>query len=119
MIVLAGRWSLRLRVRSASVYHSHPYALQPFERGEMLFVDGIGSRLQDVVFVRYYDQELDTTIAEEYTGDWRRDVPETLDASPPPDLQAPDKSFRKLWSQNADMQNTLGGATGPEQRGEI
>jgi hypothetical protein len=85
----------------------------------MLFVDGIGSRLRDVIFVRYDDQELDTTIAEEYHGEWRRDVPETLDEPPPPDLREPGKSFRKLWSQNADVRNTLGWATGPEQRGDV
>jgi hypothetical protein len=96
-----------------------PYAVQPFERGEMLLVDGIGSRLRDVIFVRYYDQELDTTIAEEYHGEWRRNVPETLNESPPPGLQEPDESFRKLWSQNADVRNTLGWATEPEQRGEL
>ncbi|NJN68141.1 MAG: hypothetical protein HC884_16220 [Chloroflexaceae bacterium] len=96
-----------------------PYAVQPFERGEMLFIDGIGSRLQDVIFVRSYDQEHDTTIADEYQGDWLRDGPETLEASPPPGLWEPGSPFRRLWSDNTDVRDQLGWATGPEQMGDI
>jgi hypothetical protein len=85
-----------------------PAAVQPFERGRMLWLD-LGAAGRKVVAL----STMPVLFQHTYDDTWSEG--ETFAADPPPNLLAPKRGFGKLWHAHSDLQTTLGWATGPEQ----
>ncbi|MCG8347031.1 MAG: hypothetical protein MI924_04550 [Chloroflexales bacterium] len=91
--------------------------IQPFERGTMAWVNGIGSRLGPRIFVIYPDQTTGQLVWQSYSDQFHRGAPPAkLDETPPEGLYAPGNVFGKVWAENSHVYNTLGWATSPENR---
>jgi hypothetical protein len=96
-----------------------PIALQPFERGQMIWVAGPAGR-PGTIYVVYREPAADALVWRSEPDRWREGaaLPEQ---APPPGRFAPQRGFGLLWSTDAALRSALGWATAPEQseRGDL
>lgn len=93
-------------------------SLQPFERGEMLWLD-LGEEGRTIVALT----NLSRIFQRSYPDTWIAEVdPETPDFTAIPGYETvpegrdvPRRGFGKVWSENTDLPYRLGWAIGPEQ----
>jgi len=88
-------------------------AVEPFERGSMVWVKG-GYRQPDWIYVIFYDQKRSSLVWASYQDTWREGDPASGGKPPPPGLYEPIRGFGKVWRDNPQVSNTLGWATAPE-----
>ena len=88
-------------------------AVQPFERGTMVWVKG-GIRVPNLIYVVYFDQQRGSLVWESYRDTWFEGQPSSGGETPPPGLYKPIRGFGKLWHSDAHIRNTLGWGAAPE-----
>jgi hypothetical protein len=88
-------------------------AVQPFERGSMVWIKG-GYRQPDIIYVIFFDQGRGSLVWERFTDTWREGDPVSGGKQAPPGLYEPIRGFGKVWRENQRVSNTLGWATAPE-----
>lgn len=89
-----------------------PAALQYFERGLMIWVDGLRGISNRTIFV-VYNQPGGGTYSR-HSDDWRPGQPESGGETPPAGLYEPVRGFGKLWRSNDAVRNALGWGSSPE-----
>lgn len=90
-------------------------AVQPFERGAMVWVESVTPNVDGAIFVVYFDNRRGSLVWELYSDTWREGQPVSGGETPPPGLYEPIRGFGKLWRNNPQVRSTLGWAAGPEQ----
>jgi hypothetical protein len=88
-------------------------AVQPFERGAMVWVRG-GFRVPSFVYVIFFDNERGSLVWQSYQDTWFEGQPASGGEKAPAGLFEPIRGFGKVWRENAQVRNTLGWATAPE-----
>ena len=88
-------------------------AVEPFERGTMVWVKG-GYRLPARIYVIYYDNARGSLVWESYQDTWHEGDQVRGGETPPAGLYEPIRGFGKLWRTNQHIRNTLGWAAAPE-----
>jgi len=90
-----------------------PIAVQPFERGVMIWVSH-PARKPGTIYVVFREPTTGALVWQRYVDDWREGM-SLPDQPPPPGRYVPAHGFGLLWSTNATMHSALGWATAPEQ----
>lgn len=89
-------------------------AVQPFERGAMLWMEGFADRMPNIIWVVFYDNQRGSLVWRNYIDDWREGMPVSGGEKPPTGLYEPIRGFGKIWREDASLRNTLGWAAAPE-----
>ncbi|MBK9713968.1 MAG: hypothetical protein IPO81_22095 [Kouleothrix sp.] len=111
----ATAWAYRDTLGCAYPYaRVEQIAYEPFERGAMLWVPGIGSRLGNGIVVITRDPATGATTWRTFNDTWRPEEPERGGETPPAGLYEPIRGFGKLWREQPDVRSALGWATAPE-----
>ncbi|NOK62398.1 MAG: hypothetical protein GFH27_549293n132 [Chloroflexi bacterium AL-W] len=91
-------------------------AVQPFERGSMLWVENPYYD-SGTIWVIFYDGARNMLVNQSYIDMWREGLP-LSDETPPPSLIAPIRGFGYVWRTYPEVRYNLGWATAPEQTGQ-
>lgn len=96
-----------------------PIAVQPFERGTMVWVSMIptfsrGDYSGAIIYVIYYDNQRNSLVWEGYPDTWREGTA-VPNETPPAGLTSPIRGFGQLWYANQHVRDTLGWGAAPEQ----
>ena len=87
---------------------------QPFERGTMVWVNGIGRRSGAGIYTIFFDQTTGQLTERFFEDQYRSGATVEIAGTPPEGLHAPVRGFGKVWAENESVRNTLGWATTPE-----
>lgn len=90
-----------------------PIATQQFERGAMVWVQGLHGK-SSAIFVVFFDNARNSLVWELYIDTWQAGEPERGGEAPPPGFFEPIRGFGKLWRTNEQVRYTLGWAVAPE-----
>jgi hypothetical protein len=91
-----------------------PIAVQPFERGTMIWVSHPAGK-PGTIYVVFREPTTGALVWQQYPDQWHAGMPLPDQAPPPPGRSIPTRGFGLLWSTNAALRSTLGWATAPEQ----
>jgi hypothetical protein len=100
-----------------AAYRNVPAAVEPFERGYMIWID-LGSEGKKIYVLYLSQQPGDFGPPPPYYGvhddTWAENQPANAGLTPPPGLYEPQRGFGKVWREYA-WREKLGWATAPEQ----
>ncbi len=86
---------------------------QPYERGQMVWIEGINGG-PGAIWVVFYDNSRQSLIWQQFYDSWTPNDPTSGGETPPPGLVEPIRGFGKVWRENPALRNTLGWAVRPE-----
>jgi hypothetical protein len=109
-----GRYAQSLGCPRAPARAYVPAAVQPFERGWMLWVGGSGAE-PPMIFVLIATPSGMRWRWEAYRDTARADQPPDQVGAPPPGREIPVSGFGRLWLRSAQLREQLGWATAPER----
>jgi hypothetical protein len=91
-----------------------PIAVQPFERGVMIWVSHPAGK-PGTIYVVFREPTTGALVWQSDGDEWREGMALPAQAPPPPGYYVPERGFGMLWSTNAALRSALGWATAPEQ----
>ena len=91
-----------------------PIAVQPFERGAMIWVSEPAGAA-GTIYVISQDRAAGVLVWKSYLDTWREGVPIPGQGSPPQGRLGPAHGFGFLWASDPEVRGALGWATAPEQ----
>jgi len=91
-----------------------PIAVQPFERGWMIWVSHPAGK-PGTIYVVFRDPASQALIWRSYPDEWRDGMQLPDQGTPPRGRFAPVRGFGLVWSTDAALRGALGWATAPEQ----
>ncbi len=114
-VLSATAWAYRSVFGCPSAYPIvRQIAYQPFERGAMIWITGIGSRFGNGIIVLTYDPASAATTWQIINDVWHPGMPESGGETPPRGLFEPIRGFGKIWREFPQIRQALGWATAPE-----